>query len=479
MNLIGIDVGTTSLKAVCFDENGVCLAETNIDYTLSTHGESVEFDPMEYVRITKEALSEIRKTVPKIDAISIDTQGETMILTDEKGMPTMPAIVWLDNRAVKEAEEIEAHFGAETIWNVTGQAETTGGWPACKILWVRRNLPQVWEKTKKVFLLEDWLLYSLSGEFVTEPTIQSSTIYLDIRKKDWWQEMLDFIGLDREMLPKIRPSATKIGSFEEAQVVTGALDQIAGAVGVGVVDENIVSEMTGTIMAICVVKDAIPSFDPSSKIPCHLHAIDGKYVSLLWSSTAGMALKWYKNNFAENLSFKELDSLAEKAGPGAEGLTFLPYLCGSTMPVYNPDAKGTFWGMTLAHGKGHFARAILESVAFTLKDDLECIGADCDEIRITGGGASSPLWAQIKADVVGKNLSTLMEKESACLGTAIMAGVGVGIYPSIEEACKKIIRTKKTYSPEGTDYTIPYKQYKKLDSMLNDPKNKIVTKPIN
>ena len=476
MNLIGIDVGTTSLKAVCFDENGVCLAETNIDYTLSTHGESVEFDPMEYVRITKEAIFEIRKTVPKIDAISIDTQGETMILTDEMGVPTMPAVVWLDNRAVKEAEEIEAHFGAETIWNVTGQAETTGGWPACKILWVRRNLPEVWAKTKKVFLLEDWLLYSLSGEFVTEPTIQSSTIYLDIKKKDWWQEMLDFIGLDRKMLPKIYPSAAKVGSFEEAVVVTGALDQIAGAVGVGVVDENIVSEMTGTIMAICVVKDHVPAFDPDSKIPCHLHAIDGKYVSLLWSSTAGMALKWYKNNFAETHSFKDLDALAEKAGPGAEGVTFLPYLCGSTMPVYNPDAKGSFWGMTLAHGKGHFARAILESVAFTLKDDLECIGADCDEIRITGGGASSPLWAQIKADVVGKNLSTLMEKESACLGTAMMAGVGIGIFPSLEEACKKIVRTKKTYSPSGTDYTVPYKQYKKLDSMLNDPTNKIVTK---
>ena len=471
MNLLGLDIGTTSLKAVLFDEGGNRLAETNMDYTLDTHGERVEFDPLEYIRLVKEAIKEIEKTAP-IDAISVDTQGETLILTDEDGNPTMPAIVWLDNRAVKEAEEIEAHFGQEKIYAVTGQPETTGGWPGCKLLWVQRNLPEVWKKTKKIFLLEDWVLYNLSGEFVTEPSIQSSSIYLDITKKDWWQEMLDFIGVEKEMLPRIAPSATRIGSFGKAGVVTGALDQIAGAVGVGVVDENIVSEMTGTIMAICAVTQKIPAYDPDSKIPCHLHVLDGKYVSLLWSSTAGMALKWFKNQFAENLSFKELDKIAEEAGPGAEGLSFLPHLCGSTMPVYNPEARGAFSGMTLAHGRGHFVRAILEAVAFTLKDDLDCIDARCDEIRITGGGASSPLWAQIKADVTGLKLSTLKEKESACLGTAILAGVGMGIYPSVEEACRTIVKTGKAYLPGGVDYTKAYKRYKKLDSLLNNPGDK-------
>ncbi len=475
MNFLGIDVGTTSLKAVCFDEKGNCLAGTNIDYTLDTRGDLVEFDAMEYIRITRQAIEEIRKTC-KIDAISIDTQGETMILTDEEGTPVMPAIVWLDNRAVKEADEIAAHFGQEKIYNVTGQPETTGGWPGCKLLWVKRNMPETWAKVKKIFLLEDWLLWALSGEFVTEPTIQSSSIYLDIVKKDWWDEMLEYIGVDRSMLPRIAKSAEKVGKFGEIDVVTGALDQIAGAIGVGVVDENIVSEMTGTIMAICVVTDKIPAFDPNSKIPCHLHAIDNKFVSLLWSSTAGMALKWFRNSFGESFSFKELDELAEKAGPGAEGLTMLPHLCGSTMPVYNPDARGAFWGITLAHSRGHFVRAILEAVAFTLKDDLDCIGAKCDEVRITGGGAGSPLWAQIKADVTGLRLSTLKEKESACLGCAIMAGVGCGVYASIEEACKSIIQTKKTYSPCGTDYTVPYKQYKKLDQLLNNAEDKICQK---
>ena len=191
MNLLGIDIGTTSLKAVCFDEEGRRLAETSKDYTLDTRGDRVEFDPEAYVSLTKDAIREIEEKV-RVDALSVDTQGETLILTDENGSPTMPAIVWLDNRAVEEAKEIEAHFGIETIYRVTGQAESAGAWPACKLLWVQRNLPEVWAKTKKIFLLEDWILYSLSGEFVTEPTIQSYSLYLDIVKKDWWREMLAF-----------------------------------------------------------------------------------------------------------------------------------------------------------------------------------------------------------------------------------------------------------------------------------------------
>ena len=473
MNLLGIDIGTTSLKAVLFDETGKNLAGVNYDYTLSTVGDRVEFDPKEYIRIVKKAIGEIGEKYP-IDAIAVDTQGETMILTDEKGEPTMPAIVWLDNRATKEADEIRAHFGQKTIYEVTGQAETTGGWPACKLVWVQRNLPEVWKKTRKVFLLEDWVLWALSGEFVTEPTLQSSSIYLDIRTRAWWKEMLDFIGVPEEYLPKVVPSGTKIGSYGKAMVVTGALDQIAGAIGVGVVDESAVSEMTGTIMAICATTDTIPPFDPKSVIPCHLHAVEGKYVRLLWSSTAGMALKWYRNTFAKDLSFRELDEEAAKVPAGSEGLTMLPYLTGSTMPVYNPDARGAFWGVTLAHTRGHFARAILEAVAFTLKDNLDCIHAKADQIRITGGGATSPLWAQIKADVTGIRLATLEEKESACLGTALLAGVGAGLFENVSDAAKKIVRTKKVYDPEGVDYSLPYKQYKKLDQLLNNVEDKIL-----
>lgn len=472
MNLLGIDVGTTSLKACLFDESGKRLGDVTLDYALDTRGDLVEFDANQYVAIAKDAVSQIRKIAP-IDAIAIDTQGETMILTDEAGTPLMPAIVWLDNRAVAEAEEIAARFSQKEVYETTGQAETVAAWPASKLLWVKKNRPDVWQKTRRVFLLEDWLIWSLTGEFVTEPTLQSSSLYLDIRTKTWWKEMLDFIGLDEKCLPKILPCGARCGAFDSIPVVTGALDQISGAIGVGVIDHDITSVMTGTTMAISVVEDAIPPFDKDSKVPCHLHALDGKYVRLLWSTTAGMALKWFRTGFAPELTFHELDGLAEKAGVGAAGLVMLPYLTGSTMPVYNPAARGTFWGLTMEHGVGHFARAIMEAVAFTLKDNLDYIDQKAGEIRITGGGASSPLWAQIQCDVTGSKLVTLSEKESACLGTAILAGVGLGVFNDIEDACKKLVSPKRVYTPSGDDYTAAYARYRKLNGLLNNPNDVI------
>lgn len=280
--------------------------------------------------------------------------------------------------------------------------------------------------------------------------------------------MLDFIGLDRKKLPQIKPSAHFIGEYNGIKVVTGALDQIAGTIGTGVTDQSKISEMTGTIMAICVMRDTIPPYNPDSIIPCHAHAIDGKYCLILWSSTAGMALKWFKNNFAENYSFPELDKIASDVPAGCDGLTMLPYFCGSTMPKYNPEATASFTGITLSHTRAHFARSIMEAVAFTLKQNLEYVGDDgIDEIRITGGGAASKLWAQIKADVTGKRLRTVSESETACLGGAMLAAVGVGEFASISEAADAIVRGKSEYAPSGVSYDAAYQRYSKLDELLN------------
>ena len=469
MVLLGIDVGTTSLKAAAFDETGRRLALCTMDYTLSTAegGVMVEFEANEYLRICREAIARIRAEVGQIDAISVDTQGETMILTDEAGTPLAPAIVWLDNRAEAEAREIEAHFGLENFYNHTGQPEVTGGWPACKLLWVKRNRPEIWAKTKKIFLLGDWLLHDLGGEFVTEPTLQSSSCYYDITTGDWWPEMLDYIGITRDQLPRLIPSATAVAKFEEATVVTGALEQIAGSVGTGVVTPDIVSEMTGTIMAVCALCDEIPPFDPASKIPCHVH-LDGHYCRLLWSPTAGMALKWFRNSFAAGVDFAALDKEAAEVPAGSEGLVFLPYLCGSTMPTYNPDARGLFGGITLTHGRGHFVRAILEAIAFMLDDTLRTAGNAIEELRITGGGAASPLWAQIKADVTGLRLCVPAESETACLGTAILAGVGAGAFASVEAGTAACVRTGKTYLPTGTDYTDAARRFRAYDKLFNN-----------
>lgn len=462
MNFMGIDVGTTSVKTAVFNEKLELQASTNVDYIIDSHDDIVEFDSEKYWEIVK---GELAALDIKVDALAIDTQCETLILTDENGTPVRRAIVWLDNRATEEAAMIEQRFGRETVYNITGQPEITATWPACKLLWVKRNEPEVWAKTKKIFLLEDYLLYKLTGQFVTEKTLQSSTIYFDIRKAEWWGDMLDFIGVQREMLPTLLDSGVYVGDYQGIRVVTGAMDQVSGAIGAGVVKKGIVSEMTGTTMVIFSPCDEIPAYDASSIIPCHYN-YDGKYCLLTWSSTAGMALKWFKNALCENFSFGELDELAKPIAPGSNGLTFLPYLCGSTMPKYNPDARGSFTGLTPEHTRGHFVRSIMESISCILKENLDYLNPNITEIRAMGGGANSPLWCQMKADMTKKRLLTLKNKETACLGGAILAGVGIGAFASVEAACE-YIQTDKMYVPSDVDYSKAYANFQKYDNILN------------
>ena len=467
---LGIDIGTTSLKAAVFNGLGERVALRTLDYTLDTDAATgfIEFPAEEYAKMCESVVLDLLEECGRIDAISVDTQGETLILTDEEGNPLCPAVVWLDNRAVSEAEAIKARFGNERVYNVTGQPEITAGWPAAKMLWFKNNRPEIFAKTKKIFLLEDWVLYKLTGNFVSEPTIQSSVLYYDIVNRTWWDEMLDFIGVTKDMLPRIAESAERVGEYRGIPVVAGMLDQIAGTIGAGVVDGTKISEMTGTIMAICALCENIPEYRADSIIPCHVHAIKGKYCRILWSSTAGMALKWFKNQLAESFSFRELDDLAKDVAPGCDGLTMLPHFCGSTMPKYNPDAKAVFSGITLSHTRAHFARAIMEAISFILRQDLEYLGTDgIEEIRITGGGAKSPLWAGIKADVTGKILKTVSEDETACLGAALAAAVGVGAYPSLEAAAESAVKCKKVYAPSGSDYEGAYQSYLELEKIMN------------
>ena len=463
-HLMGIDIGTTSVKTAVFNADLEQKISLTADYTLDSHGDIVEFDSEQYWTIVKGEIEKVKKEL-SVDALAVDTQCETLILTDEDGNPVRPAIVWLDNRATREAELIEEYFGHKKVYEITGQPEITATWPACKLLWVKRNEPEIWAKTKKIFLLEDWILYKLTGKFISEKTRQSSTLYFDIHKAEWWEEMLDFIGVSRDMLPTLHSSAVEVGEYDGMKVVTGAIDQIAGAIGAGVVKQGIVSEMTGTTMVIFMPSDTVPAYDKASIVPCHYN-YDDKYCLLSWTPTAGMALKWFRNALCENFSFRELDDMAMSVPAGSDGLTFLPYLCGSTMPKYNPAARGSFTGLTTEHTRAHFVRSVMESVTCMLKSNLDYLGLDVAEIRAMGGGANSPLWCQMKADMTGKRLVTLKNKETACLGSAILAGVGTGIFSSVEEAASKI-ELDKVYEDQGVDYTECYERYLAYDKILN------------
>lgn len=456
-NLLGADIGTTSLKMILYDEDGNKLRSLKRDYTLITKGSTVEFAAEEYWQMFLSCFNEI-KSEYEINALAIDTQCETMIVADENGVPLRNAIVWLDNRAAEEAAEISAHFGEKQVYEITGQPEITATWPACKLLWIRRNESEIFSRIKKIFLLEDYIIFRLTGKFVSERTLQSSTIYLDIRSGKWWSDMLEFIGISETQLPEITDTGKLIADYEGTHIVSGAMDQVAGAIGAGVTGEGTIGEITGTTMAVFIPTEKMPAYDPASKVPCHV-SVGSRYSLIAWTQTAGIALKWFKENFCEQYDFAALDEMAEKIGPGCDGLTFLPYLCGSAMPRYNPDARGAFLGLTMEHTRAHAVRSILEAVAFMLKENIDYTDISCAEIRSSGGGAASELWCRIKADVTGRKIITLKDTEVSCLGSAIIAGVGAGVFADIDSACGRLVKKDKEFLPSGTDYTDIYKRF--------------------
>ena len=303
--------------------------------------------------------------------------------------------------------------------------------------------------------------------------------------------MLQYLQVDEEQLPEIRESGEPIGSMipdvakelglrEETIVCTGALDQAAGAVGVGNIRPGVFSENTGAALAICATVDH-PIMDPKRRMPCHYHAIPDTYMAHTFT-TGGMVLKWFRDMFCHQeirvgalAGMDPYDLLASEANqvdPGADGLVMLPHLGGAMAPEVNPKAKGVFYGFTLRHTKAHFVRAILEAIACIVRRNIEVLeelGIRVNEIRCLGGGARSPVWNQIKADVTGRPVLTMANEEAACLGASIIAGVGVGMFKSLEEACGRMVKTRERYAPNSSNekvYTDNYDKYVELYDSL-------------
>lgn len=466
MNLLGVDIGTTSLKACVFDENGVEICSATKEYKLITEGEFVEFPAEEYFNLFMEAYNELLSKTT-IDALAIDTQGETLIFLDKAGNPLMNAIVWLDNRAGKQAKEIEEKFTLKTIYEVTGQTEVPAGYPAPKIKWLKENRKDIFDKVDKILLLEDYLVYRLTGKFYAERSLYSSTLYLDIVSGNYFKEMLDFIGIDESYLPVLKESGEKVGEFNGVSVSMGALDQISGFTGSGISKEGVISEMTGTCLAVCALTKSLPPYYEGIKVPCY-YVEKGKYCLLMFAPTAGMVMEWYRKNFYLNESYKVIDSEAASLPLGSEGLIIAPNMCGEVMPVNDPSLKGGVYGIELKHTRGHFARAIMESVACLLRQYLEYIGIEVDEIISIGGGARSKLWLQIKADITGKKIATLKNKETGCLGSAIYAGIGAGVYKDRDSAISSLIKIDSETLPSAAKTLADelYNKFISLDKML-------------
>jgi len=490
--ILAIDLGTTSVKTAIIDRDGQVLSSATREYQLSTPKQNwIECSAETYWNAFEHGLKQIIDEKPdyarNIVAIGISAQGETLFVLDDNMAPLRNAIVWMDNRSVKEADTLRARFGDEICYHTTGQVRFDPCWPAAKILWLRENEPDLFRKISKFLLIEDWFIYRLTGKLVSEGSLLCSTCYWDIIKKDWWLEMLDFLDITTRQLPEIREPgeaiatlkpevAKELGLFENVIVCTGALDQAAGAIGVGNIHQGIFSENIGAALAICAPVDK-PIFDPNRAIPIHYFGIPDMYM-LHTFTTGGMAIRWYRDQFCLSEmnvessgggnAYALMDAAAAKVPVGSNGLIVLPHLGGSMAPDINPKARGVFFGFTLKHTRAHFARAIMESIGYIIRrniDALSNIGLDVNEIRSLGGGSKSPLWNQIKADITGIPLVLMNSPEAACLGAAILAGKAIELFESIDGACCNMIVPKMRFEPNAKNqdvYADGYKSYQQI-----------------
>ncbi len=488
--LIGLDVGTTSVKAGLYEPSGRQLAAAGEEYRLDHPGpDRAELDPEVYWTATQAAIGRVLAT-PGADrdavaAIAVSSQGETAIAVDADGRPLAPALVWLDNRAADEAGEIGERFDDATIYAVTGVPSMAPTWTACKILWWRRHEPEVFARARAFLLVEDFVLQRLTGRFVTDGSVACTSLLFDIVARRWWEPMLDTLGIGPERLPQpvepgavvggLTPAAAEaLGLPRSVLVVAGGMDQSAGAVGVGNIGPRVVSESSGGALTLQASVDRHGA-DPTRQTPVYIHSVPELYLYCPVCPTGGMALTWFRNEFGVEevaragreggSAYDLLTALAAPIAPGADGLTMLPHLMGAFSPEYEPGARGAFYGFTLHHGKGHFVRAVLEAVAFMLRRNLELLagaGAEAREIRSHGGGARSPLWNQIKADTCGLPVVTLRGEDAAIRGDAMLAGVAAGVYSDLNEATTAMVSVSERYAPDPRAheaYDVAYARY--------------------
>lgn len=493
--ILGIDVGTTSLKCAVFDHEGVQQGAAVVEYSLITpSNDRVEAPCSVYLESAKKCLDKIASkgavSLKDITVVGFSVQGETLCFVDAEGNPLTNAVVWMDNRAGRQAEDMRAKFGDELCYKITGQVSFEANWPAPKIQWFRENEPEIFAKTAKFLLLEDYIIWQLTGKYVSEGSLLTSTEYWDISTKKYWPEMLEYLGITEDQLPAVMESGEPVGTIlpemaaylgisDKAMICTGCLDQAAGAIGVGNIRPGIFSENIGAALAICVPTKEL-TYDPNRQMPVHYFATPDTYMMHTFT-TGGMCLRWFRDGFCQDeINLQELTGIdsydlmnkeVETVPAGADGLICLPHLQGSLAPDVNLNAKGVFYGATLQHRKPHFIRSIMESLGYLICRNLEAIGAmglAVDQIRTMGGGSKSEVWNQIKADITGKELNvTYSSQDTACLGAAILAGKAAGVFAGIESAVDSMVKIKKSYKPDMEKHAVYEKQYAKFKLLFN------------
>ena len=490
--LLGIDIGTSGTKTVLFDELGNTVASDLGEYPLYQPNTGwAEQEPEDWWRAVCSTVNNVilKSGVSPSDIKGVGLSGQMhgAVLLDKDNRVIRKAIIWCDQRTSKECDEITALIGKERLISITANPALTG-FTASKILWVRNNEPGNFEKVKKILLPKDYIRLMLTGEYATEVSDASGMQLMDIPARKWSGEVLEKLGLNKDMLADMYESqeisgrisaraAELTGLKEGTPVAGGAGDQAAGAVGNGIVRPGVISSTIGTSGVVFAYMDKV-SIDPGGRVHTFCHAVPNTWHIMGVTQGAGLSLKWYRDNFCiEEKRTAELmgidpyvlmDREAEKVGVGCEGLLYLPYLMGERTPHLDPNARGVFFGISAKHEKPAFIRAIMEGVVYSLKDCLEIIkgmGVDIKEVRASGGGGKSPLWRQMQADVFGADITTINSGEGPALGVALLAGVGTGVYGSVQQACDAVISVKSRQTA-NMNLNAKYGKYYKLYGSL-------------
>jgi xylulokinase len=496
---LGIDIGTSGTKALAIDETGAILASASSDYPCDhpRPGWS-EQDPELWWAATIATVRDVfaKASLRPADVAGVGLSGQMhgSVFLDADGKVIRPALLWNDQRTGAECAEIEDRAGGrEALVRMVGNPALTG-FTAPKILWLRRHEPQNWERVRQVLLPKDYIRYRLTGTYATEVSDASGTLLLDVAHRRWSAELLGKLDLDPDLLPpcyespEVSATISALGSqatglVAGTRVVGGGGDQPAGAVGNGIVRPGAVSATMGTSGVVFAHAEE-PGFDPLGRLQRGCHAVPGAWHVMGVVLAAGGSFQWYRNQLgkAEIEAGQQrgvdpyflLTDEAALAGPGAEGLFFLPYLTGERTPHFDPHAKGAWVGLTVRHGRPHLIRSVLEGATYAMRDSLELIrdmGVIIQEIRVSGGGARNPLWRQIQADIYGHDVVTVNSTEGPAFGVALLAQVGTGGFASVPEACDATIRVgdRARLDPSAhTFYNRAYAVYRQLYIDLRD-----------
>jgi xylulokinase len=482
MKLLGIDVGTGGTRVVLLEHTGRVLSSATAEHAPMTSLQIgwAEQEPADWwdaaCRAIPACLAKGRTTAEEIGAIGLTGQMHGLVLLDREGEVLRPAMLWCDQRTSAECQAITERIGAQRLIALTANPALTG-FTLPKIWWVQEHEPDLWARSHSILLPKDYLRFRLTGIKATDVADASGTLLLDVAHRKWSPEMLEVSGIVEALLPRIFESQEITGTVSESgaraaglragtPVVAGAGDQAAGAVGMGIVGAGAVSATIGTSGVVFAATDT-PILEPLGRLHTFCHALPARWHVMGVTQGAGLSLRWFRDQFGAGAAdgrdaYERLSDDAAKASAGSDGLLWAPYLMGERTPHLDPRARAALVGLTAQHTRAHVLRAILEGVAFSLRDSLTLfaeIGVPVASIRLGGGGARSALWRQIQADVYGAAVEIVEAEEGAAYGAGLLAGVGVGVWQSVEAACAAAVRVAQVVPPVEANVALMNRQY--------------------